>query len=86
MASLYKLYLRREALEFLQALPRKRRLEIWDVLEMLEGSPGTEGDFKEFDDSERPVEVLIIGRYSIVFWVDHAVCEVKVIEVALADR
>ena len=45
-----------------------------------------EGDFSEKDQTGRTVQVKIIGRYAVTFWVDHAVSEVKVTHIKLADE
>jgi len=48
--------------------------------------PNTAGDFTEKDNAGRPVQVKIIGRYAITYWADHAVSEIKVTHIKLADK
>ena len=82
----YHLFLRREALEFLKTIPRKDRDGLWKLLDFLEVNPYTEGDFRQKDHTDRYLEGVILGKYAIIFWTDHAVSEVKVTEIRFADR
>lgn len=82
----YHLYLRREALDFLKTIPAKDRAGLWKFLEYLEVNPYTEGDFREKDPADRYLEGVILGKYAIIYWTDHAVSEVKVTDVRFADR
>lgn len=82
----YHLYLRREALEFLEFLPQKERTAVWRFLEYLEKNPDGEGDFQEKDISDRELAGIVLGKYAIIYWADHAVKEVKVTEIQFADE
>jgi hypothetical protein len=44
------------------------------------------GDSSERDRSGREIEILIIRRYAVLSWTDHAVEEVTLTEVRSADR
>ena len=42
--------------------------------------------FAERDLSGRDIQVLIFQRYAISYWADHAVKELKVIDIRYADK
>ena len=82
----YEVYLRREAFDFLRQLRRDDREHLLGLLRRLARDPFQPGDFSERDLSGRQLEGVIIRRYAVLFWADHAVKEVKVTDIRLADR
>jgi hypothetical protein len=82
----HDVYLRREAHEFLRNCGREERQNLLTLLDSLAQSPFTIGDFTEKDRTGREVQGLICRRAAILFWADHAVKEVKVVDIRLADR
>lgn len=76
----YRVFLAREVVDLLRALPLRQRQEVTKFVESLEGSPFQLGDYTERDDVDRPIEVRILGRHAVCYWADHAVKEVKVID------
>ena len=44
------------------------------------------GDYVERDEIGRPIQVLVVGRFALWFWSDHAVKEVKVLDLTSAGR
>ena len=48
--------------------------------------PHRRGDFTERDRTGREIEVLVFGKYAVLYWADHPVKEVKVTEVRFADK
>lgn len=59
------------------------------VLSFLEGlarNPHAKGDYEEQDEVGRTVQIKVLGHYALTYWADHAVREVKVIKIELADR
>jgi len=53
---------------------------------MLADNPTKPGDYEERDDAGRPIQIKIVGDYALTYWADHAVREVKVIQIEKADR
>jgi hypothetical protein len=82
----YEVYLRREVFEFLRQCRAQEREQLLTVFRALARDPYRRGDFTQRDRSGRELEVLIVRRYAILYWPDHAVKEVKVTDVRLADR
>lgn len=43
-------------------------------------------DYHEYDKNKRRIEISIVGRFAIKFWIDHLDRHIKVVEVSLADK
>ncbi len=82
----YEVYLRREVFEFLRQRRSDERDQLLTLLRALGQDPYRRGDFTERDRTGRDIEVLVFRRYAVLYWADHAVRELKVTEVRLADR
>lgn len=82
----YEVYLRREAFEFLRQQRNDERDRLLSALQALGRDPYRPGDFTERDQSGRDIEVLIFRQHAVLYWADHAVKELKVIEMRYADR
>ena len=80
----YAIYINEAALAF---APKSggHRERIMNFIRSLAGNPNTSGDFSETDGAGRNVQVKVIGRYALTFWADHAVSEIKVTHIKLAD-
>ena len=76
----YRVFIAREVVESLRKLPLRQRQELTKFVESLEESPFQRGDYTERDDVGRPIEVRIMGRHAVCYWADHALKEVKVID------
>jgi hypothetical protein len=63
-----------------------QREAIMKFIRSLADNPNSPGDFVEKDPVGRTVQVKVIGRYAITFWADHAVSEIKVTHIKLADK
>ena len=67
--------------------PSKRDRElILKFLEALADDPWKRGDYQEQDNVGRPVQIKVIGKLALTYWADHAVQEVKVTKIEVADR
>lgn len=54
-------------------------------MESLGSDPWRIGDYSEKDETGRQVHIKIIRKYALTYWADHAVKEIKVTRVELAD-
>ena len=81
----YQVYINQEALLW---APRSgpSRKAVMDFIHSLATDPHSTGDFAERDEVGRTVYVKIVGRFSITFWADHPVSEVKVTHIKPADK
>ena len=82
----YELYIRRAAFDFLRQLRSAERDQLLRLLDELCSDPHRVGDFVEKDATGRNVEAMIFRGYAIFYWPDHAVKELRVIKIRLADR
>ena len=82
----YEVYLRTEAFEFLRHRHSDECNRLLKLFHQLSRDPYRQGDFSERDLSGREVQILIFQRYAIAYWADHAVKELKVIDVRYADK
>ncbi len=48
--------------------------------------PFRSGDYEELDTHGRPVQIKIVGKYALTFWVDHSEKEIKIIKIESADQ
>jgi hypothetical protein len=85
MPSDYELYVRHEVYEMLRMASRSNRRRVIAFLETLPADPFHEGDYNESDQTGRECQVEIVGKYAVYFRVDHAVREVRVVDLIDAD-
>ena len=81
----YKVLVSIEILE-LERPSRRQRDQILHFLQILANNPTKPGDYEEHDAVGRPIQIKIVGDYALTYWADHAVREVKVIQIEKADR
>ncbi len=86
MSLRYQIFYSEQALAFSVALTRKEQVWLTRFISRLAEKPGVQGDYREPDDEGRFVEVCVHGRHAILFWMDHAVSKLMVVEIRLADR
>ncbi len=82
----YSVFLHLEVTEALRSLDRSDRDEVLRFAHALAANPFQAGDFREQDHRGRSNEVKIIGRSAVVYYVDNADSEVRVLEVRYVDR
>ena len=82
----YKIFLRLEAAETIRVVRGAQRTRISAFIDLLANDPSQLGDYTERDESDRQIEIKVIGQYAITFWADHAVKEIKVADIRRADR
>ena len=76
----YAVYVHERVLDFVLKAGRQGEL-VSSFLHRCGHDPYAEGDFKDSDESGRPLEVKLVGPYAVTYWADHAVREIKVINV-----
>lgn len=86
MATGYTLYVRHEVYLLLGRLPRHQRSRILEFLDRLPADPVQHGDYEARSPEGRPIHVKVIGAFAVLFWADHAVSEVKVVDIVPADN
>ena len=85
MGSAYSVYVRHEVHVGLSAIRSKPRGEIIRFLESLSSDPFQKGDYQDRTPEGREVQVKVIRSHALLYWADHAVREVKVVDLIQAD-
>ena len=86
MTPAYTVYVRVEVYEFVRKCGREEQRNVVDLLKALEMNPFLAGDYQEKDEAGRKLDIKLCGRLAIIYYVDHAVKEIKVIESEYADK
>jgi len=82
----YRLLIDYEVIEFLETLPRRERLLLRNRFAAIRGQPRAHSDYTEPDDTGRPIDIHICGKFAIKYWEDHADRHIKILEVHPADQ
>ncbi len=85
MTRSYSVFLHLEVTEALRSLGRGERDRILRFAHSLALDPFQSGDFREEDDRGRANEVKIVSRLAVVYYVDNADSEIRVLEVRRVD-
>ena len=75
----YKVFLDFEIFRLIKPIRGIRKQQIIEFLKSLERDPFKEGELNTYRDG-RKIEVKLFGKYSLLYWVDHAVKEVKIVD------
>lgn len=70
------------ALSRAQSAERRRLLA---VLDELKAAPLRGGDFHQRDSTGRVHEVALLGAWLVTYWIDHAVAEIRVVDLERAE-
>lgn len=82
----YSVFVESHIAELFPQMKSKERNQILRLLKTLRTNPFLEGDYIERDGIGRLLQVVIVGQSAVVFWTDHAVKEVKVIDLRFAGH
>ncbi len=86
MPTPYQVWLKQPCLDYLGTLKSPARQRLFSWLEALANDPSRDGDFIHRGSDDRDWQVAILGPHAVVWWVDHAVSEVKIVAIRPADR
>lgn len=81
----YRIYLRLDVVQAMEALSRAQSAPMGRFIDFLAAAPFTAGDYTERDETGRSIQVKVIGRFAVAYWSDHAVQEVRIVEIVAAD-
>ena len=68
--------------QLLQMRPVSNRESVIKILARLAGSPYQRGRFTVVDSTGRQNEVIVGSGFAITFWADHAVSEVRIMDIS----
>lgn len=75
----YQVFVDSEIFELILTVRGSKKTEIREFLRSLKSNPFERGEFSTLR-MGRKVEIKYFGKYSIYFWADHAVKEVKIVD------
>ncbi len=77
----YRYVLDEAVVEMMAAQPEEEQ-RIWlQIFRMLAGNPFVRGEWRTTDLSGRVLETKVMGDLAVTYWADHAVKEVRIVEV-----
>ena len=82
----YHVFIAAEVVATLRTCGKREQQVITRLFDELAQEPSRQGDYAEQDEIGRPIQVVIIGSSAVCFWPDHAVKEVKIIDLKPAGR
>lgn len=74
----YRTVFTRQALNFVADADGGTYAEIEQWVNRIERSPFVAGDYTEQDEDHRELQVLVLSRVAIAYWIDHAMREIRV--------
>ncbi len=77
----YEPVLSSKAAAFLIGLSKARQRKLIGLLYQLTDSPSQIGDYSESDETGREVQFILVRDLLIAFWADHAVRELRIVEI-----
>ena len=77
----YEPVLNEEALHALLSARKNERARLLGFIEELASNPAREGDFVECSAQGRAINVYLCDRWLVSTWVDHAVAELRIINI-----
>ncbi|MBI3881837.1 MAG: hypothetical protein HY301_17455 [Verrucomicrobia bacterium] len=82
----YRVFVEAGVFATLRGFKRSEQLQFIRLLDRLADDPYQEGDYAERDEIGRLIQVLVSRRHAVYFWADHAVKEVKILDLKPAGR
>lgn len=77
----YTSHLSAEAVAFVVSLTKRKQTKVLDFAERIAEQPVQIGDFTSVDAVGHSIENLLMDEFLFSFWVDHAVKEVRIVEI-----
>lgn len=71
-----------EAVEFIVSLTKRKQKVVLDIADGISRQPNKISDHQTKDAVGRDIENLILGEFQFTYWVDHAVKEIRITEIA----
>jgi hypothetical protein len=86
MPASFVLYLQWEAVLFYRTLRHVEKAPLARFFDFLEQHPDLKGETTEKDAIGRSVEVKFVNKFKIIYWVDPAVGEIKVLKLERLEK
>jgi hypothetical protein len=86
MTPTYRVFVAADVIATLRKCSPLEKREITWLFDELAQNPFRNGDYIDQDPVGRPVQVILIGNRALCYWADHAVKEVKIIDLRFAGH
>ena len=73
-------------LRMLARMPRRRAERLIEIIISLPRFAETDARSVGRDAEGRPLRYIVIDRVGITFWVDHAVCQYRIVQLEISRR
>lgn len=80
-ATEYALFVRHELGSELAKLPKADREQLLRFIASLRSDPFQKPDQKQVDAKNVPYFTTVLGEIAVCYWVDHAMCELRVLDI-----
>jgi len=80
----YRVFIAADVVAMLRTIRSGEKHLIARLFEQLADNPFRTGDFVERDEVGRPIQVVLIGRFAVYYWANHADREVKILDLRKA--
>jgi hypothetical protein len=77
----YALVFSESAADFILSLSTQRRRKVRTLAEHLARDPFVRSDYALPDEAGRMIEHLLIEDFVFAYWGDHAVCEIRIVDI-----
>ena len=78
----YRYVIAQQAADFALRLPPSEQQRLASACRLLAAQPFRTGDYSTRDDAGRMLQNLLIDDWVLTYWSDHAVKEVRIVELA----
>ena len=82
----YRVLVDYQVIQLMDRLPPARRRLLQNFFIRLQSFSNSLVDYHEYDGEKQRIEISLVGRYAVKFWIDHLARHIKVLEVTLADQ
>ena len=79
----YRFVLESAVLHFILSRRLAERRFLIRAFDLLAGDPYRRGDYQETSSENREMEVILIAKYILTYWADHAVKELRIVRVEI---
>ena len=80
----WELVIHGPTLNLLLSCRASERLVLLKFCDSLVANPSLKGDYEELDLTGRPLQVRIVGKWAVTYWMDPAVKEIRIVRIERA--
>lgn len=81
----YRLLISIEVVEFVERLPAKTKRALRSAMHIIGHDPLGRSDAEDCDNNGRLLQIAVVGDYALMYWIDDADRNVKILDIHAAD-